>query len=125
MMQGFDYYEWVSALDCLPDGDEATGFLFRRERPEGTLAIWICPATEELRLSAKPTALTEPIFELNLLNCEVVYPHYVGRELKILEFRSGGSGPTDWELLQIQQNPVYWNSIQFWKGGEMVSNPFK
>jgi hypothetical protein len=38
---------------------------------------------------------------------------------------SGQGGPTDWELLQIQQNPQFWDSLQFWKGGKPVANPFK
>lgn len=38
---------------------------------------------------------------------------------------SGQGGPTDWELLQIQQNPQSWDTLQFWKGGQPVANPFK
>jgi RHS repeat-associated protein len=38
---------------------------------------------------------------------------------------AGRGGPTDWELLTIQQNPQFWESIQFWKGGVPVTNPFK
>ncbi len=38
---------------------------------------------------------------------------------------SGRGGATDWELLQIQQSPQFWNSIQFWKSGQQVANPFK
>ena len=38
---------------------------------------------------------------------------------------SGQGGPTDWELLQIQQNPQFWDTIQFWKDGAPVANPFK
>jgi hypothetical protein len=38
---------------------------------------------------------------------------------------SGRGGPTDWELLQIQQNPQYWDTLQFWKGGQPAPNPFK
>jgi hypothetical protein len=38
---------------------------------------------------------------------------------------AGRGGPTDWELLQIQQNPQFWNTIQFWKGGQPVPNPFQ
>jgi len=38
---------------------------------------------------------------------------------------SGRGGATDWELLQIKQNPQIWNTIQFWKHGQPVSNPFK
>jgi len=37
---------------------------------------------------------------------------------------SGAGGPTDWEL-QIQQNPQSWSTLQFWKGGQPVVNPFK
>jgi hypothetical protein len=37
---------------------------------------------------------------------------------------SGGGGATDWELLQIRSNPQWWNSIQWFKGGQSVSNPF-
>jgi hypothetical protein len=38
---------------------------------------------------------------------------------------AGRGGPTDWELLQIYQNPQWWESIQFWKGGQPVGNPFQ
>jgi len=38
---------------------------------------------------------------------------------------AGRGGPTDWELLTIQQNPKFWGTIQFWKGGQPVPNPFK
>jgi hypothetical protein len=38
---------------------------------------------------------------------------------------SGRGGATNWELLQIKQNPQIWNTIQFWKRGQPVSNPFK
>ncbi|WP_411885866.1 RHS repeat domain-containing protein [Polaromonas sp. YR568] len=38
---------------------------------------------------------------------------------------AGGRGATDWELLQIKQNPQFWDSIQFWKNGQQVPNPFK
>ena len=38
---------------------------------------------------------------------------------------SGQGGPTDWELLQIQQNPQSWDTLQFWKGGQPAPNPFK
>jgi hypothetical protein len=38
---------------------------------------------------------------------------------------SGLGGPTDWELLQIQQSPQSWSTLQFWKGGQPVANPFK
>jgi hypothetical protein len=34
-------------------------------------------------------------------------------------------GPTDWELLQIKQNPQFWNTMQFWKGGQPAPNPFQ
>jgi len=34
-------------------------------------------------------------------------------------------GATDWELLQIYQNPQYWDTIQFWRGGVQVPNPFQ
>jgi len=37
---------------------------------------------------------------------------------------AGGAGPTDWELLTIQQNPQFWDTIQFWRGGQRVLNPF-
>lgn len=33
-------------------------------------------------------------------------------------------GPTDWELLQIQQNPQWWPRITWLKRGEPVPNPF-
>ena len=38
---------------------------------------------------------------------------------------SGGGGPTDWELLQIKQNPEFWHKLQFWKDGTPVENPFQ
>jgi hypothetical protein len=38
---------------------------------------------------------------------------------------AGRGGPTDWELLTIRQNPQFWDSLQFWKSGEQVVNPFK
>ena len=38
---------------------------------------------------------------------------------------SGFGGGTDWELFQIQQNPRFWNSLQFWKGSKPVNNPFQ
>jgi len=38
---------------------------------------------------------------------------------------AGRGGATDWELLQIKQNPQFWDSLQFWKGGEPAANPFK
>lgn len=38
---------------------------------------------------------------------------------------SGRGGATDWELLQIKQNPQYWDTVQFWLGGKIVENPFK
>jgi len=38
---------------------------------------------------------------------------------------SGLGGPTDRELLQIQQSPQSWSTLQFWKGGQPVANPFK
>jgi RHS repeat-associated protein len=38
---------------------------------------------------------------------------------------SGRGGATDWELLQIKQNPQFWDSLQFWKNGQQVPNPFK
>jgi len=37
----------------------------------------------------------------------------------------GRGGPTDWELLQIQQNPQWWDSVQFWKDGAPAANPFQ
>ena len=38
---------------------------------------------------------------------------------------AGRGGPTDWELLQIYQNPQFQETIQFWKGGQPVANPFQ
>jgi hypothetical protein len=38
---------------------------------------------------------------------------------------SGRGGATDWELLQIKQNPQSWDRVQFWKDGQQVPNPFK
>ena len=37
----------------------------------------------------------------------------------------GKFGATDWELLQIKQNPQFWNRITFWKNGQIVPNPFQ
>ena len=37
----------------------------------------------------------------------------------------GAGGATDWELLQIQQNPQWWTTIEWWKGGTQVPNPFQ
>ena len=38
---------------------------------------------------------------------------------------AGRGGPTDWELLTVQQNPQIWNTVTFWKGGSPVPNPFE
>jgi hypothetical protein len=38
---------------------------------------------------------------------------------------SGGGGATDWELLQLRQNPQFWDSTTFWKNGQVAPNPFK
>jgi hypothetical protein len=38
---------------------------------------------------------------------------------------AGRGGPTDWELLQIKQNPQFWDSLRFWEGGKPAANPFK
>ena len=38
---------------------------------------------------------------------------------------SGGIGATDWELLQVQSNPQWWNRITFFKNGKIVSNPYE
>ncbi len=38
---------------------------------------------------------------------------------------SGRGGATDWELLQIRQNPQTWNTIDFVKDGAKVENPFQ
>ena len=38
---------------------------------------------------------------------------------------SGAGGATDWELLQIRQNPQFWDSMTFWKNGQVAPNPFK
>ena len=38
---------------------------------------------------------------------------------------SGRGGPTDWELLQIKQNPQWWDTIKFWENGKQVPNPFQ
>lgn len=35
------------------------------------------------------------------------------------------AGATDWELLQIQQNPQWWNTIEWWDGGKRVPNPLE
>ncbi len=38
---------------------------------------------------------------------------------------SGRGGATDWELLQIRQNPQAWDTIDFFKDGSKVENPFQ
>ncbi|MFG5779819.1 hypothetical protein ACFIQF_22395 [Comamonas sp. J-3] len=38
---------------------------------------------------------------------------------------AGCGGATDWELLQINRNPQYWDSLQFWENGQHAPNPFK
>lgn len=38
---------------------------------------------------------------------------------------SGAGGATDWELLQLRQNPQFWDSTTFWKNGQVAPNPFK
>jgi RHS repeat-associated protein len=38
---------------------------------------------------------------------------------------SGRGGPTDWELLTIKQNPQFWDTLQFWEGGQPAANPFQ
>ena len=38
---------------------------------------------------------------------------------------SGRGGATDWELLQIRQNPQSWDTIEFFQGGSRVENPFQ
>ena len=38
---------------------------------------------------------------------------------------SGRGGNTDWELLQIRQNPQAWDTIEFWQGNSKVENPFQ
>ncbi len=38
---------------------------------------------------------------------------------------SGRGGATDWELLQIRQNPQIWKTVDFIKDGNKVGNPFK
>ena len=38
---------------------------------------------------------------------------------------SGRGTATDWELLQVQQNPQIWERFQFWKDGKPVENPFQ
>jgi len=37
---------------------------------------------------------------------------------------SGRGGPTDWELLQIQQHPHWWSRITWMKGDRPVPRPF-
>jgi hypothetical protein len=37
---------------------------------------------------------------------------------------AGRGGATDWELLQIRNNPQWWNSIQWFKDGVRIANPF-
>jgi hypothetical protein len=36
---------------------------------------------------------------------------------------SGRGGPTDWELLQIQQNPQWWPRITWMKGNQPLPGP--
>jgi len=38
---------------------------------------------------------------------------------------SGRGGATDWELLQIRQNPQAWDTIDFILDSAKVENPFK
>ncbi len=38
---------------------------------------------------------------------------------------SGRGGATDWELLQIRQNPQTWDTIDFIQDGTKVENPFQ
>ena len=38
---------------------------------------------------------------------------------------AGRGGSTDWELLQIYQNPQFQETIQFWRGGQTVANPLQ
>lgn len=37
----------------------------------------------------------------------------------------GAGGATDWELLQIKQNPEWWDSIEWWNGNKRAENPFQ
>lgn len=37
----------------------------------------------------------------------------------------GAGGATDWELLQIQQNPGWWSRITWFENGAAVPNPFQ
>ena len=37
---------------------------------------------------------------------------------------AGRGGATDWELMQIRQNPQWWGSVQFWRNGSPAANPF-
>jgi hypothetical protein len=37
----------------------------------------------------------------------------------------GAAGATDWELLQIKNNPQWWDRITFYDKGKVVPNPFK
>lgn len=37
---------------------------------------------------------------------------------------AGSGGATDWELMQIRSNPQWWDSIQWFRGGQQVGNPF-
>lgn len=38
---------------------------------------------------------------------------------------SGAGGATDWELLQLRQNPQFWDSTTFWQNGQVAPNPFR
>jgi len=42
----------------------------------------------------------------------------------LLRAASGRGGPTDWELLMIQQNPDWWPRIRWFLGDLPVANPF-
>ena len=40
---------------------------------------------------------------------------------------SGGKNVsmTDWELLQVRQNPRWWARIEWWRADRIVANPFQ
>jgi hypothetical protein len=38
---------------------------------------------------------------------------------------AGRGGATDWELLQIRNNPQWWDRIEFIRNGQLHPNPFR
>ena len=65
-----------------------------------------------LRLMSDPGAAV--LFNLNGID---VWPG-------VSRAAAGRGGPTDWELLQIRQNPGWWARIEWFKNDQPVVNPF-